>query len=159
MSLDTEIERKFLVAHGPSGLERYRSAQIDQGYLAADAEAEVRVRRIDEQGFLTVKRGSGRDRLEEEIEITAQQLEALWPATEGRRLEKRRFYVPLDGLTAEVDVYGGPLDGLITAEVEFESVADSEGFDPPPWFGEEITGDPSYANQALAKGGKPPERG
>ena len=91
MSLAAEIERKFLVAHGPS--------------------------------------------------------------------EKRRFYVPLDGLTAEVDVYGGPLDGLITAEVEFESVTDSEGFDPPPWFGEEITGDPSYANQALAKDGKPPERG
>ena len=144
---------------GPSGLERCRSEEIDQGYLAADAESEVRVRRIGEQSFLTVKRGSGRDRLEEEIEITGEQLEALWPTTEGRRLSKRRFFIPLDGLTAEVDVYGGELDGLITAEVEFDSVADSERFDPPAWFGDEITGDARYANQALARDGVPREGG
>jgi adenylate cyclase len=147
------------VSRRPRGLERCRSEEIDQGYLAADAESEVRVRRIGEQSFLTVKRGSGRDRLEDEIEITAEQLEALWPATEGRRLAKKRFYVPLDGLTAEVDVYGGKLEGLITAEVEFDSVADSESFDPPPWFGDEITDDPRYANQALAEDGIPPEEG
>jgi adenylate cyclase len=145
------------VSRRPSGLERCSSEQIGQGYLAADADAEVRVRRMGEKGVLTVKRGSGRDRLEEEIEITEDQLEALWPATEGRRLAKHRFYVPLDGLTAEVDVYGGHLDGLSTAEVEFDSVADSEGFDPPPWFGEEITNDQRYANQALAEHGRPSE--
>jgi adenylate cyclase len=147
------------VSRRPSGLERCRSEEIDQGYLAADADAEVRVRKIGQQGFLTVKRGSGRDRLEEEIEITQGQLEALWPATDGRRLAKHRFYVPLDGLTAELDVYGGQLDGLITAEVEFDSVADSEGFDPPPWFGREITDDPRYANRALAEAGRAPEGG
>jgi adenylate cyclase len=147
------------VSGGPSGLERCRSEEIDQGYLAADAESEVRVRRIGEQSFLTVKRGSGRDRLEEEIEITGEQLEALWPTTEGRRLSKRRFFIPLDGLTAEVDVYGGELHGLITAEVEFDSVADSERFDPPAWFGDEITGDARYANQALARHGVPREGG
>jgi adenylate cyclase len=147
------------VSRRPSGLERCRSEEIDQGYLAADAESEVRVRRIGAESFLTVKRGSGRDRLEDEIEITAEQLEALWRATEGRRLTKHRFYVPLDGLTAEVDVYGGKLDGLITAEVEFDSVSDSEGFDPPPWFGDEITDDARYANQALAREGIPPEGG
>jgi adenylate cyclase len=141
----------------PSGLGRCRSEEIDQGYLAADAESEVRLRRVGEESFLTVKRGSGRDRLEKEIEITVDQLEALWPATEGRRLAKRRFYVPLDGLTAEVDVYGGKLDGLLTAEVEFDSVADSEGFDPPSWFGDEITNDPGYANQVLAKKSTPSE--
>ena len=144
---------------GPSGLERCRSEEIEQGYLAADAESEVRVRRIGEESFLTVKRGSGLDRLEDEIEISAEQFQALWPATEGGRLSKRRFYVPLDGLTAEVDVYGGELDGLVTAEVEFDSVSDSEGFDPPPWFGDEITDDTRYGNQALAKDGIPPEGG
>jgi adenylate cyclase len=116
------------------------------------------VRRIGDELFLTVKRGSGRDRLEEEIEITAEQFEALWPATEGYRLSKRRFYMPLNGLTAEVDAYGGELDGLITAEVEFDSSSDSEAFDPPPWLGDEITDDTRYANQALAKDGIPPER-
>jgi adenylate cyclase len=155
--LAAEIERKFLVPRRSSGLEGCRFDDIEQGYLAADAESEVRVRRIGKGSRLTVKRGSGRERLEEEIEITDDQFEALWRATEGRRLAKRRYYVPLDDLTAEVDVYGGKLDGLITAEVEFDSVEDSEGFDPPDWFGVEITDDPRYANQALAEGGKPPE--
>jgi adenylate cyclase len=50
-------------------------------------------------------------------------------------------------------------EGLITAEVEFDSVSDSEGFDPPPWFGDEITDDARYANQALAREGIPPEGG
>ncbi len=116
------------------------------------------MRRIGEGSFLTVKRGSGLERLEEEIEITEEQFDALWPATEGRRLAKGRFYVPLDDKTAEVDVYGGGLAGLITAEVEFGSVAESEEFDPPPWFGDEITGDPRYANQALAVAGRPEDR-
>lgn len=117
------------------------------------------MRRTGEESFLTVKRGSGRDRLEEQVEITAEQLETLWPATEGRRLSKRRFYVPLDGLTAEVDVYGGELDGLITAEVEFDSVGASEDFAPPAWLGDEITEDERYTNQALARDGIPPEGG
>jgi adenylate cyclase len=147
------------VSHGPSSLERCRFEEIEQGYLAADAESEVRVRRTGEESFLTAKRGSGRERLEEEIEITAEQLETLWPATEGRRLSKRRFFVPLDGLTAEVDVYSGELDGLMTAEVEFDSPEASEDFEPPAWFGDEITGDERYANQTLARDGIPPEGG
>jgi adenylate cyclase len=157
-TLAAEIERKFLVSGRPSGLERRRSEEIEQGYLAVNAESEVRVRRIGRQHFLTVKRGSGRDRLEDEIEISEEQFEALWPATEGRRVAKQRFYVPLDGFTAEADVYSGQLDGLITAEVEFDSAADSEDFDPPPWFGTEITDDRRYANQALATEGRPRER-
>ena len=113
------------------------------------------MRRIGEQGVLTVKRGSGRDRSEEEIEITEEQLQALWPATEGRRIEKRRYQVPLDGLTAEVDVYGGALAGLTTAEVEFDSDEQSEAFDPPGWFGDELTDDPGWSNQSLALRGRP----
>jgi CYTH domain-containing protein len=147
-----------LVPERPRGLEGCRSERIEQGYLAADAESEVRVRRIGTGRVLTAKRGTGRDRLEEEIEISDEQFDALWPATEGRRVTKQRFYLPLDGLTAEVDVYRDQLDGLITAEVEFESPAESESFDPPCWFGDEITADRRYANQALAAAESLPRR-
>jgi adenylate cyclase len=151
-----EIERKFLLSDRPTELDRHPCEEIGQGYLAADAESEVRVRRRGERRVLTVKRGSGRERSELEIEITQELFESLWPATEGRRLAKRRFYVPLDSHTAEVDVYEGELEGLITAEIEFASVAESEEFEAPPWLGDEITGDPRYANQALARDGRPP---
>jgi CYTH domain-containing protein len=153
--LAAEIERKFLIPRRPPELEQARSEEIEQGYLAADVESEVRVRKIGEQGVLTVKRGSGRDRSEEEIEITEEQFQALWPVTEGRRIEKRRYQVPLDGLTVEIDVYGGALTGLTTAEVEFDSTEESEAFDPPAWFGDELTDDPRWSNQALALEGRP----
>ena len=42
------------------------------------------------------------------------------------------------------------LDGLLTAEIEFPSEAAARAFSPPPWLGEEVTGDATYANQNLA---------
>ena len=45
---------------------------------------------------------------------------------------KTRYLVPLGGgLTAEVDVYEGELDGLLTAEVEFADEAAAHAFDRP----------------------------
>jgi len=150
-----EIERKFLVPEFPEGLEGCRSEEIEQGYLAITAESEVRLRRIGEAMVLTVKRGSGSERLEEEIEITERQYRALWPLSEGRRVTKRRFYVPVGDLVAEVDVYGSDLDGLVTAEVEFPSHDESQGFHPPGWFGTDVSGDSGFANQSLARNGLP----
>ena len=48
----------------------------------------MRLRRRDGESVLTVKRGSGRTRTEEEIELEPEQFDALWPLTEGRRVEK-----------------------------------------------------------------------
>ena len=69
---------------------------------------------------------------------------------------KTRYLIPLDGgLTAEVDVYEGTLDGLLTAEVEFPDEAAAHAFAAPQWMGEDVTGDKRYANQRLATDGKP----
>jgi CYTH domain-containing protein len=96
-------------------------------------------------------------RTEEELPLDARAFDSLWPLTDGRRIEKRRHLVALDDdLTAEVDVYDGPHDGLLTAEIEFPSVEASEAFAPPAWLGDEVTGDRRYANQALALEGRPP---
>ena len=70
----------------------------------------------------------------------------------SKEIKKIRYYLPLtDGLTAELDVYGGFLKGLVTVEVEFRSIAGSENFEVPSWFGEEITYDKQYKNKNLAK--------
>ncbi len=80
----------------------------------------------------------------------------LWPLTEGRRLEKRRYAIPFgDGLTIELDVYHGRLGGLLTAEVEFDTPAAASAFAPPDWFGRELTDDPHYKNKRLATQGLP----
>ncbi|HEY2054435.1 MAG TPA: CHAD domain-containing protein [Solirubrobacterales bacterium] len=149
-----EIERKFLVEEMPRG--ESAKATIEQGYLALDERAEVRLRRIGGELLMTAKRGHGEVREEVEVPIEPGAFAALWPLTAGRRVRKVRHYVPLgEGLRAEIDVYAGALDGLRTAEVEFESRAAADRFVPPPWLGAELTGDERYANQTLATEGLP----
>lgn len=151
-----EIERKFLVTEMPRA--ESGSTAIEQGYLAVDQDAEVRLRRAGDELFLTAKGGHGEVREEVEVSIEPGVFAALWPLTAGRRVRKVRHYLPLGhDLRAEVDVYEEGLNGLRTAEVEFDSPATSRDFTPPPWFGKELTGDRRYANQALATLGLPVE--
>jgi CYTH domain-containing protein len=152
-----EIERKFLVAEPPSDLERWPSTAIEQGYVALDEDGtEVRVRRRDGRTWLTVKSGAGRVRVEEEIEIEPERFERLWTLTEGRRLEKTRYELDAgDGLVLELDVYTGELEGLVVAEVEFDSEEAAEAFTPPAWVGADVTEDARYKNQRLARDGAP----
>ncbi len=149
-----EIERKFLVAEMPRA--ESAAATIEQGYLALDEQGEVRLRRIDGELLLTAKSGHGEVREEVEVSIHPKAFEALWPLTAGRRVRKVRHYVPLgEGLRAEIDVYEGGLEGLLTAEIEFDSRGEADAFAPPPWLGAELTGDERYANQTLATAGLP----
>jgi CYTH domain-containing protein/CHAD domain-containing protein len=153
-----EIERKWLVREMPGG-ESGREV-IEQGYLALDDETEVRLRRIGGELRLTAKVGSGEVREEVEVALDPRAFESLWPLTEGRRVRKVRHYVPLgEGRRAEVDIYAGGLEWLRTAEVEFGSREEAAGFAPPAWLGEELTGDPRYANRALATEGLPAGHG
>jgi adenylate cyclase len=149
-----EVERKFLVSELPD-LDGTQSDEIEQGYLAIGPDGEVRVRRKGEKLVLTAKRGSGIARDEAEIELDRADFDLLWQLTEGRRLHKRRYVVPLGDLGIEVDVYEGDLEGLVVAEVEFASEEEARRFEPPDWLGEEATGDERYLNETLATRGSP----
>jgi CYTH domain-containing protein len=118
----------------------------------------VRLRRRGARCWLTVKRGEGLARDELEVELSPEQFEALWPATDGRRLEKVRRVIPSrsDKLAIELDVYLGRLEGLAVAEVEFASEAAAAAFQAPGWFGDEVTDDPEYRNRRLATAGHDP---
>jgi CYTH domain-containing protein len=149
-----EVERKFLVPDTPD-LDDTESDEIEQGYLAIGADGEVRLRRKGEKLVLTAKRGAGISRDEAEVELDPEVYERLWPLTEGRRLHKRRHVIPHGDLTVELDVYEGDLEGLVVAEIEFDSEDDAGRFEPPDWIGEEVTGDERYLNETLATRGAP----
>ena len=156
MADGVEIERKFLVERLPQDLDVHPYGEIEQGYLAITDDVEVRVRRYGDDAFLTVKSSGGESRVEEEIEINPHRFASLWPLTEGRRIEKRRYRIPAgDGLKLELDVYHGRLEGLLTAEVEFASVSAASAFVPPDWLGRDVTDDPRYKNKKLATDGLP----
>ena len=150
-----EIERKFLL-RGEIPAGPFESSWIRQGYVAiAPDGGEVRVRDREGACFLTVKHGTGVVREEHETQISAELFEALWLLTDGRRVEKRRWLVPLGSLVAEVDVFGSALEGLAVVEVEFPSLEAAQAFVPPDWFGDEVSADKRFKNQSLALDGAP----
>ncbi len=153
-----EIERKFLLDGLPPALAFARRRAILQGYLAIDGDTEVRIRRTPAGSTLTIKHGSGEVRVEEELELGERQADALWELTDGRRLQKSRRQMRVDGHDVDVDEYAGALDGLVVAEVEFIDEAAAQAFEPPPLFGRELTGEPAYANRNLAMFGLPSEK-
>jgi CYTH domain-containing protein len=146
-----EIERKFLVAEMPPNLAEFAHRDIEQGYLAIAADGvQVRLRKAGEKHTLTFKRGRANAREEREVEISPGQFAVLWPGTEGKRLAKTRYDVPLGDHTVEIDIYSGRHSGLIVAEVEFEDEQTASAFEPPSWLGADVTHDARYSNQLLA---------
>ena len=151
-----ERERKFLVEAVPDDLVTSATVELRQGYLAADDGRSVRVRDAGSDGCtLTVKAGSGIERTELEWSITRQEFEAAWPHTDGQRIEKTRHLIPFGDHVIELDVFGGALDGLVVAEVEFDSISAGDDFEPPTWFGRDVTDDGRYTNASLALHGLP----
>ena len=148
-----EIERKFLLKRLPADLSNYPHEEIDQGYMAVDrGGVQVRLRKKGNVRSLTYKKNLKTGREEREIRLSAEQFDALWPATVGRRLTKIRYDVPWNEHVIEVDVYTGRHDGVVVAEVEFEDEKSCRDFVPPDWFGEDVTGKSRYSNVVMATG-------
>lgn len=151
-----EIERKFLTKEIPFSLEAYPKKEISQCYIST--EPTIRIRQSGQDYILTVK-GSGEIAKEEfELPISQEAYQRLLQKAETPAVEKIRYFVPLEqGLTAEVDIYGGKLQGLMTTEVEFESIAQAQDFVPPAWFGKDVSMDHRYKNTSLSIYGIPQE--
>ena len=151
-----EIERKFVVKQVPADLNKLTGAIIRQGYIIASEDGiEMRIRQKGDCYYQTIKTGTGLTRTEVEIKLSQDQFERMWPYTEGQRVNKTRYTLPVGDHTAELDLFEGDLDGLILVEVEFDSVEVSEGFVPPVWFGRDVTEDDRYKNKQLAVFGIP----
>ena len=142
-----EIERKFLVKG--NDWRNVQGTMYRQGYLNSDKNRNVRVRVIDDRGYLTVKGISrGAARVEYEYEIPKAEADAMLDnLCEQPLITKMRFKIEFKGYVWEVDEFFGANQGLIIAELELES--ENQVFIKPEWIGEEVTGDPKYFNSNL----------
>ena len=145
-----EIEKKFLLKGG-EWKQLAVGIAYRQGYLNSVKERTVRVRTINDNGFLSIKGVSvGATRLEYEYEIPLEDAQALLDELcEKPLIEKNRYKVDFGGFIWEIDEFFGENDGLIVAEIELES--EDQSFDKPQWVGEEVTGDTRYFNSNLIK--------
>jgi dihydrofolate reductase/CYTH domain-containing protein len=149
-----EVECKYLLRAMPPAMPPAETAEVEQGWLPGERLAE-RLRRTVRGGetrwVRAVKSGRGVARLELEEETTRDVFEYLWPLTAGRRVRKRRHYVPAGTLTWEIDEF---LDReLVLAEVELPAA--DHAVPIPDWLApvlvREVTDEPAYLNLKLAR--------
>jgi len=143
-----EIERKFRVT-ATTYRELAQGTHYRQGYLNSQKERVVRIRTIDDKGFITVKGiTKGATRLEYEYEISASDAnEMLSELCEQPIIDKHRYKVPMGDHVWEIDEFHGENEGLTVAEVELES--EDQKYPKPEWIGDEVTGDARYYNSNL----------
>lgn len=98
-----EIERKFLIRQLPEHLEQYPCLQIEQGYLCTNPV--VRIRKQDDSYFLTYKSGGLMTREEYNLPLTAESYAHLRKKTDGLLITKKRYCIPLDPYTIELDIF------------------------------------------------------
>ena len=148
--MGVEIEKKFLLTgDGWRGLDAGRFYR--QGYLNAEKGRTVRVRTIEERGYLTIKGpalAGVRAEYEYEIPVT-DAVEMLDSLCLRPLIEKRRHRIAFKGFVWEVDEFFADNEGLILAEIELPSP--DQHFEKPQWIGQEVTDDPRYTNAALSR--------
>ena len=144
--MGVEIERKFMVDDDfrPTGV----GIEMAQGYLSRNPKRTVRIRIAGMQGYLTIKgETNGALRHEYEYEIPVGDARELLALCEEPLVEKTRYRETAAGHVWEVDVFHGANAGLVIAEIELSSEA--ETFVLPAWAGAEVTGLRRYYNAAL----------
>lgn len=148
-----EIERKFLITSPeqlPFDPEGFPSRQIEQGYLCTSPV--VRIRRDNDDYFLTYKSKGLMVREEYNLPLTAEAYAHLRAKADGRIITKTRYVIPLEnGLTLELDIFHGDLAPLILAEIEFPDEQSARAYQPPRWLGEDVTFSTEYHNSTLSK--------
>ena len=146
-----EIERKFLVDRLPEHLEQYDTQQLEQAYLCTDPV--VRVRRQGDEYILTYKGKGHMVREEYNLPLNEQAYEHLLEKADGNVFRQRRTRIPWQSYMIELDIFEAPFEGLMLAEVEFETELEAVAFIPPEWFGRDVTFEKEYHNSTLSRKG------
>lgn len=153
--MSKEIERKFLIKKLPNLNDKQYKEYIEQYYLSKNPEIRIRkkIREIDIKNkvtyYMTIKSEGNLVRDELEFQIYPSVFNQLKAQANDNRIIKTRYYLPCGKYTVNLDVYHSIV--LLTVEVEFRDIEEANSFNPPDWFGEEVTNDKRYKNKNLAK--------
>lgn len=145
-----EYERKFLLKSAGFLKLGFPKKHIVQNYLNI-GQTEKRLRKVGSRYFFTEKHGSGDSRIEYEKEITKDEYNYfLTQFAKGKTIEKDRYYINLENTkSCEVNLFSSPKP-IRLIEVEFDSEESMQAFNPPKWFGREVTSDGKYYNHNIA---------
>ena len=152
----TELHRLFLIESLPEPLTRASShLQLFDNYIE---NTRLRLRnirdpysntwtRLLQQRFPAVDGEAAASKI---AEIHLNDAEhSVFERFEGREIRKNRYFHEFDRVAFAFDVYLGPLWGLNTARVDFESRERLENFLPPPFAIFEVTNAPFFIGENL----------
>jgi CYTH domain-containing protein len=147
--------RAFLLASGLARLiERERAGTlVRQGYFPEPPERSTHVQLTGEAGHLVLASHSAKGPVEDAAEISPHQAEALLALCAGR-VEYLSIAIGIDSHVASIQrfVAPGPLDLISMA---FRDDKTARKFQPPAWFGPEVSADPRYHLRSIALAGPP----
>ena len=147
-----EIERKFLIHKKqlPTNLENFPHYELEQAYIIT--EPVLRIRKKNDTYILTYKSKGLMVREEVEFPLPPHAYQQLLAKADGNIITKTRYKIPeANNLTIELDVFKGLFDGLYLAEVEFTDEETAISYQPPTWFGKEVTHENTFHNSTLSK--------
>lgn len=165
----TEIERKFLIdveSDEFKSLKPVRFLVISQAYIAKTDDLTFRIRSTSEFDSAAFMRRIGKNVRtlgikgkrfgnmcsEYEYVISEEDASKLIAETNAIEISKERIIYEYKHHHIEVDkFFNEELDGLVMAEIEFNSFDESEEFIPPAWLGKEVSDDPAYTNRFLSE--------
>ena len=154
----TELFRLFLIERLPEPLAPSSShLQIFDNYVEG---TRIRMRHVRDpysnlwtrslQQRFTLSEGDHTVTKMAEIHLNEAEY-AVFVHLEGREIRKNRYFHEFDRVSFAFDVYLGPLWGLSTTMVEFQTREDMETFEPPPFAIFEVTGDTFFAGANLVE--------
>ena len=153
-----EIEKKFLVKNiSHLDLSNYNKIEMVQDYLYIDKLTIVRKRKCIKNNKTTYTYTIKTDKKnlsvnEIEKEITEEEYNNLPTNPSYNSLSKTRYIIPyIDDLKIELDIFHGIYDGIIFAEIEFNSEEQANSIPVPEWFDKELSHTITNSDMALRK--------
>ena len=153
-----EIEKKFLVKDiSHLNLSNYNKIEMIQDYLYIDQLTIVRKRKCIKNNTTTYTYTIKTDKKnlsvnEIEKEITKAEYNSLPTNPSYNSLSKTRYIIPyIENLKIELDVFHGIYDGIIFAEIEFNSEEQTNSTPIPDWFDKELSHTITNSDMAMRK--------
>lgn len=153
-----ERERRYLIADLPTGLSRAdHHLQITDNYITA---TRLRIRKVrDPQTNKWVVKFTQKFAPDEEdlsrtiitnLYLNATEAETL-SIFETNEIRKNRYYFDFEGRRFSIDMFLGDLFGLVLAEVSFETDAELDAFQQPPFAIADVTNNQIFSGGRLSQ--------
>lgn len=120
---------------------------IPEAYANAAAESELEIVARPEISVTQIEKGKP---FVFEAEVTLKP-EVKLGEYKGIKVEKADTKVTAKEVNAELDIFEGKFTNMTLVEVEFSSIDEANSFNPPEWFGKDVTHDGRFHNSYLSQ--------